>query len=84
MVIHGKVVATAEDPSVAIATRKVSLTALELLTSDPELLARTCDCKSATSTKLSAQKKPDAASQDPTQDNIAADVDDTNMEGGGE
>ena len=49
VVIHGKIIASATDPSPVIATRKVSLAALDALTHDPELLARTCDCKSFTS-----------------------------------
>ncbi|KAI1792952.1 hypothetical protein LXA43DRAFT_1003961 [Ganoderma leucocontextum] len=49
VVIHGKVIATATDPSPVIATRKVSLAALDTLTNDPELLARMCDCKSVMS-----------------------------------
>ena len=48
VVIHGKVIASATDPAAAIATRKVSLAALDVLANDPELLARTCDCKSTT------------------------------------
>lgn len=38
-----------------IATRKVSLAALDALTHDPELLARICDCRSSTS---SSTKEP--------------------------
>lgn len=43
-----------------IAARKVSLAALDALTHDPELLARTCDCRSSTSssTKGSMPKVP--------------------------
>lgn len=46
VVIHGKVIVSATDASAAIATRKASLAALDLLAGDPGLLARTCDCKS--------------------------------------
>ncbi|TBU32155.1 hypothetical protein BD311DRAFT_655259 [Dichomitus squalens] len=49
VVIHGKVIASATDSSAVIATRKVSLTALDTLANDPELLARMCDCRSTTS-----------------------------------
>ncbi|KAM5532423.1 hypothetical protein V8D89_013917 [Ganoderma adspersum] len=55
VVIHGKVIASATDPSAMIATRKVSLAALDALTHNPELLVRTCDCRSSTS---SATKGP--------------------------
>ncbi|KAI0751319.1 hypothetical protein C8Q80DRAFT_1098350 [Daedaleopsis nitida] len=57
VIIHGKVIAAATDSSPVIATRKVSLAALDALANDPELLARTCDCKSA-SNKQTPAKKP--------------------------
>ncbi|KAI0676824.1 hypothetical protein C8Q78DRAFT_48178 [Trametes maxima] len=42
--VHDQVIAAATDSSAAIATRKVSLAALDALANDPELLARICDC----------------------------------------
>ncbi|KAL7282086.1 hypothetical protein ACG7TL_003555 [Trametes sanguinea] len=44
--VHGQVIASATDPSAAIATRKVALAALDALANNPELLARLCDCAS--------------------------------------
>ena len=51
VVIHGQVVTSAMDPSAEIATRRASLQALDMLASDPGLLARMCDCKSGSSKK---------------------------------
>ena len=48
--------ASATDASAAVATRKVSLAALDALSSDPELLARTCDCKLGGSTKATTKE----------------------------
>ncbi|KAH9943037.1 uncharacterized protein BXZ73DRAFT_87473 [Epithele typhae] len=45
VVIHGKVLASATDASAAVATRQACMAALDTLATDPELLARTCDCK---------------------------------------
>ncbi|PIL36734.1 Dicer [Ganoderma sinense ZZ0214-1] len=53
--IHGKIIASAIDSSAVIATRKVSLAALDTLTHDPELLARMCDCRSSTSSSTKGQ-----------------------------
>ena len=49
--MHGKVIASATDSSATIATRRVSLTALDALANDPELLARICDCGSGEARK---------------------------------
>ncbi|KAI0352690.1 hypothetical protein OH77DRAFT_1428097 [Trametes cingulata] len=56
--VHGQVIAHATDPSAAIATRKVSLAALDVLANDPELLARICDCRSD-----DAKKQPPKAEE---------------------
>ena len=55
VVIHGQVIASATDSSAVIATRKVSLAALDMLTHDPELLARMCDCRTSTSNSAKGQ-----------------------------
>ncbi|EIW61760.1 ribonuclease III [Trametes versicolor FP-101664 SS1] len=54
--VHGQVIASATDPTAAIATRKVSLAALDALGNNPELLWRICDCVSGESTKKQARK----------------------------
>ncbi|KAJ8501426.1 hypothetical protein ONZ51_g579 [Trametes cubensis] len=68
--IHGQVVASATDLSAAIATRKVSLAALDALTNDPELLARICDCGSGES-KKQHQQQPSVKSDEVMQDEEA-------------
>ncbi|KAI9001162.1 ribonuclease III [Trametes punicea] len=60
--VHGQVIASATDPSATIATRKVSLAALDALSSDPELLARLCDCGLSDSRKQ--PPKQDAMQED--------------------
>lgn len=54
--MHGQVIASATDPTAAIATRKVSLAALDALGNNPELLWRICDCISGDATKKPARK----------------------------
>lgn len=54
--MHGQVIASATDPTAAIATRKVSLAALDALGNNPELLWRICDCVSGESSKKPARK----------------------------
>lgn len=61
--MHGKVIASATDPSAAVATRKVSLIALDALANDPELLSRTCDCRSTTATSKTPAPKKQASKQ---------------------
>ena len=68
VVIHGKVVASATDSSSQIATRKVSLAALDVLTNDPELLTRLCDCKTGTSNKTATPQNQDAKSGEPAEE----------------
>ncbi|KAI0334804.1 ribonuclease III [Cubamyces sp. BRFM 1775] len=65
--IHGHVVASATDLSAVIATRKVSLAALDALTNDHELLARICDCGSGEGKRQHQQQqsiKSDEVMQD--------------------
>ncbi|OJT13342.1 Dicer-like protein 1 [Trametes pubescens] len=54
--VHGQVIASATDPTAAIATRKVSLAALDAMANNPELLWRVCDCVSGETTKKPAHK----------------------------
>ncbi len=56
MHVHGQVIASATDPTAAIATRKVSLAALDAMANNPELLWRVCDCVSGETTKKPAHK----------------------------
>ncbi|KAH9894228.1 ribonuclease III [Cubamyces lactineus] len=69
--IHGQVVASATDLSAAIATRKVSLAALDALANDPELLARICDCGSGESKKQHQRQQSSIKSDEVMQDEEA-------------
>nr|VWO96551.1 Ribonuclease 3 (EC (Ribonuclease III) (RNase III) [Ganoderma boninense] len=83
VVIHGKVMASATDSSAVIATRKVSLAALDMLTHDPELLARMCDCRTSTSSSAKGQatKAPHVKSDTSLEDEAEIEA---AMEGHGE
>ncbi|KAI0366397.1 hypothetical protein BV20DRAFT_1002477 [Pilatotrama ljubarskyi] len=62
--VHGQVIASATDPSAAIATRKVSLAALDVLANDPELLVRICDCRSDDAKKPVPKPREKEATED--------------------
>ncbi|KAI0649982.1 ribonuclease III [Trametes meyenii] len=56
--VHDHVIAEATDSSATIATRKVSLAALDVLANDPELLARLCDCRPGDGKKPAPKPEP--------------------------
>jgi endoribonuclease Dicer len=60
VVIHGVILSSATDSTVAIAARRASLFALDALEGDAEFLTKTCDCRSHVQSKK-GQKGVEAA-----------------------
>ena len=57
MLVHGTLLASAADPVSNVALRKATMTALDMLSNDPGLLTRVCDCRLNRQSKKAQRKK---------------------------
>ena len=57
MLVHGTLLASAADPVSNVALRKATMTALDMLSNDPGLLMRVCDCRLNRQSKKAQRKK---------------------------
>lgn len=57
MLVHDTLLASADDPVSNVALRKATMAALDVLSKDPGLLTRICDCRLNKQSKKAQRKK---------------------------